>query len=132
MTQLTFFGSEAAPFILSLAYQLAVQEHRVMVLRVEPDHGASPVDAAHLTGIRLGDLHVRPEHVEQTVQAVSSAGFGHALVIWSGPARPPRLQLTTKHVETARLTLQELAVTLARLAGTGPLGLTVTDMPSLH
>ncbi|CAM3714655.1 hypothetical protein [Deinococcus frigens] len=138
MTQLTFFGPEATPFIPSLAYHLACLDHRVTVLYVGPDHAQVPIDATHLTGIRLGQLHVRPENFEQAVQAVSSAGFGHALVIWSGPAQPPHLLLTTARIKTAHLTLQELAVSLAhriersRLAGTGPLGLTVTDIPPLH
>ncbi|QFP77468.1 hypothetical protein [Deinococcus sp. AJ005] len=139
MTQLTFFGPESTPFIISLAYHLASLEHCVLVLYVGPDHAQIPTDAAHLTGIRLGQLHVRPENFEQTVQAVSNAGFGHALVIWSGPLPlPVLLALNRKLVDTQHLDLQELGAMLAqhieqaRLAGTGPLALTVTDVPQIH
>lgn len=138
MTQLTFFGPEATPFILSLAVHLTLLDHCVMLVHVGPDHAPSPVEAAHLSGIRLGELRVHPGGFEQAVHAVISAGFGHTLVIWSWPAQPPRLWLTTERVETGRLPLQDLAVTLAqrieqaRRAGTGPLELTITDVPRVH
>ncbi len=139
MTQLTFFGPEAAPFILSLAVHLTLLDHCVMLVHVGPDHAPVTIEAPHLAGIRLGELRVRPEYFQQAVQAVSNAGFGHALVIWSGPLPlPVLLALNRELVETQHLDLQELGATLAqrieqaRLAGTGPLALTGTDVPQIH
>ncbi|CAM3817555.1 Universal stress protein [Deinococcus saxicola] len=139
MTQLTFFGPEAATFIPSLAYRLTCLDHRVTVLYVGPDHTHVPIHAAHLAGIRLGELYVRPQHFGQAVDAVRSAGFGHALVIWCGPAPlPAQLASARQSIHTERLDLQELVAKLAqkieqaRLAGTGPLALTITDVVSIH
>jgi hypothetical protein len=138
MTQLTFFGPEATPFILSLAYHLTCLDHRVLVLSVGPDHARVPIHAAHLAGIRLGELHVQPQHFAQAAEAVTTAGFGHALVVWSGPAQPLSPPVTRVRLKTAHLTLQELALSLAqrieqsRLAGMGSLALTVTDVPNIH